>query len=76
MMGGLDFVQPVGLIYFKFFLQKAMENLQVLYKRTSSIEADQVAEDIDEVVMDSGSKSRVRDGFEYHLPGSGRVPKN
>ena len=27
-----------------------MESLQVLYKRTSSIEADQVAEDIDEAV--------------------------
>ena len=31
-------------------LQKAIESLQVLYKRTSSIEAEQVAEDIDEAV--------------------------
>merc|ERR1712038_8275 len=30
--------------------KKAMDSLQVLYKRTSSIEADQVAEDIDEAV--------------------------
>ena len=37
-------------IFFNSFLQKAIESLQVLYKRTSSIEAEQVAEDIDEAV--------------------------
>ena len=35
---------------FSFFLQKAMESLQALFKRTCSIEADQVTEDIDEAV--------------------------
>ena len=35
---------------FPLFLQKAIESLQALFKKTCSIEADQVTEDIDEAV--------------------------
>ena len=49
--GDWDFTLRYQLHTISFlFLQKAMESLQALFKRTCSIEADQVTEDIDEAV--------------------------
>ena len=47
----LRFHIKISVTHYIFsFLQKAMESLQALFKRTCSIEADQVTEDIDEAV--------------------------